>query len=698
MSLLKLSASRLAQCFVHGDYYAIEGKDDYLMLHTKYLTETVPFFAWDGKCHIMRGLLWGTLNITVYPENKPAKTLSVYGLPWQTLTSFAKQLTAQYQAWLSSQKQEFTAVEPLLLTLVDEINNGDGFLRVTDLHFWQQQVAAIFQQKNSTQHVLASLNPEWSPLLFQWIEQGEAMREARNQAWTERELERHATWFDNIESSPLNLSQRNAVLMDENYNLLLAGAGSGKTSVLMAKVQYLISNQHILPERILMLAFGKKAQLEISERLAMAKIENVSVATFHGFASTLIKQVTGLAPVLSSLATDEESKMHWFSLTISQSFAQPAMEKRWLTHLSQWKIPGLTSEKSLKEQVNEPRFHRWFWRLIDLIVQQNLSQAEIKNITQHHPQQQSEAVLLWPLFRCYQKALQAKKELDFNGLILEATQCISRKNAPFSTFEYILVDEYQDISPARLALLDAICAGKQARKPSLFVVGDDWQAIYRFAGSDASLTTDFLTRFPNGVIGYLDMTYRFNSKIGEVANQFIQVNPKQLKKSLNSVIVRKKKAVHVIDSGAVEETLQKLATHVGETKSSVLLIGRNNANKPSVLKKWQQRWSNLQLQYVTAHSSKGLEADYTVILDVNEGTFPAKDRSEGLEKLLLATQDEMEYAEERRLFYVALTRARHICWISTNSSRPSPFIIELCQNDYDVNVKLKKKALSRDKQ
>lgn len=694
---MKLSATRMAQFVVQGDYFSVQANESHLILNAKHLIETVPFSAWDGKCHIIRGLLWGTLRITVFPDNQDSRILCVYGLPWKALKPFAQNLTQQYQTWLLDQKNTFTQVAPLLIALVDEIDHGDGFLRQTDLLNWQQKVDSIFKQNKAYYHILAAVTPPWSSLLHRWLNQGEASRAYRNQQWQTRELERCSFWFDNIESSPLNLSQRKSVLMDENYNLLLAGAGSGKTSVLIAKAQYLISHQDISPTRILMLAFGKKAKQEMSHRLAQANIKDIKVATFHGFASTLIKNITGFAPVLSCLATDEESKMHWLKLSITENLAQVGVEKRWLKHLSQWAIPGLSvgSEQALVVQLNDPRFQRWFWRLLDLILQQNLSLAMIKEITQHGAhQQESELALIWPLIRAYQKELAGKKEVDFNGLIREATKSLSRKNASLAAqFEYILVDEYQDISPSRLALLEALCKAKSERAPSLFAVGDDWQAIYRFAGADVSLTTDFQNRFPDGSIEYLETTYRFNSKIGEVANRFIQVNPKQLNKPLRSLVERNKKAVHVIDSEGVEQEIQKLSDRVGEKESSLLFIGRNNANKPITLGKWQQRWPNLKMQYVTAHSSKGLEADYTFIVDVNEGVFPAKNRQQGLEHLLLATEDEMEYAEERRLFYVALTRARHECWICTHSNKVSPFITELCQYGYCVNVKLAKKTM-----
>ncbi|WP_269748166.1 3'-5' exonuclease [Enterovibrio coralii] len=288
----------------------------------------------------------------------------------------------------------------------------------------------------------------------------------------------------------------------------------------------------------------------------------------------------------------------------------------------------------------------------------------------------------------------ASKTYDFEGLIREATKLLSKKSATFGAkYDHVMVDEYQDISPSRMALLEAVCGGKRDRAPSLFAVGDDWQAIYQFAGADIRLTTEFLQRFPNGVIRYLDTTYRFNSQIGAVANAFIQANPAQLEKPLNSVAVQKKKAVSLIGEDDIQSALEKVAKEVGDKSASVMFIGRNNANKPDQFATWQSDWPSLQLSYVTAHASKGLEADYCFIVDVNDGVFPAKSRAEGLEAALLSTDDTFEHAEERRLFYVALTRARKACWVCCHPEKPSVFVIELAR-DYPVVSKLSRKALA----
>ncbi len=140
--------------------------------------------------------------------------------------------------------------------------------------------------------------------------------------------------------------------------------------------------------------------------------------------------------------------------------------------------------------------------------------------------------LMAPMLKAWKTALKEENAVDFSGLIHQAI-IILEKGRFVSPWKHILVDEFQDISPQRAALLSALRA--QNKHTSLFAVGDDWQAIYRFSGAQLSLTTAFHHYFGEGDRSDLDTTYRFNARIGEIANRFIQQNPHQLTKPLNSL-------------------------------------------------------------------------------------------------------------------------------------------------------------------
>ncbi|MBE8432505.1 UvrD-helicase domain-containing protein, partial [Leptospira interrogans serovar Pomona] len=156
-----------------------------------------------------------------------------------------------------------------------------------------------------------------------------------------------------------------------------------------------------------------------------------------------------------------------------------------------------------------------------------------------------------------------------------------------SPWKHILVDEFQDISPQRAALLEAL--RKQNSQTTLFAVGDDWQAFYRFSGAQFSLTTAFHKTFGEGELCHLDTTYRFHSRIGDIANRFVQKNPNQLKKPLKSLTPGDKKAVTLLDESQLDALLDKLSGYAKEDER-ILVLARYHHLKPASLQKAATRW------------------------------------------------------------------------------------------------------------
>ncbi len=351
----------------------------------------------------------------------------------------------------------------------------------------------------------------------------------------------------------------------------------------------------------------------------------------------------------------------------------------------------------MEQQAENEQLQAWIWRHIELLGQSSLGkEALIEEIQNNNnpamrPRMKSELELLWPCYQAYLQHLKVKKQIDFNSMIDVATKYV--KEGKFtSPWRFIMVDEYQDISPQRLALIEALCEQQPEGQstPTLFAVGDDWQAIYRFAGADVNLTTDFEGRFGSSHITELSTTYRFNSMIGEVANLFIQQNPSQIKKDLTSFTKQSKKAVTLLDSDLMLQDLTRLAKLYENKETTVLILGRNNKQRPAKLDDWKAQWPQLNLEYMTCHASKGREADYVFIVDVNKGIFPSPDRETGLAAVMQPRTENYTDAEERRLFYVALTRARKHVWVCANSHNTSSFVNELIDDKYPVNNKIKR--------
>ncbi len=301
--------------------------------------------------------------------------------------------------------------------------------------------------------------------------------------------------------------------------------------------------------------------------------------------------------------------------------------------------------------------------------------------------------LLQPIFDAYCQYLPAHNEIDFNDMINLAAEYV-RQGKYTNPYKYVIVDEYQDISKARFTLLDCL---RKSRNYELFCVGDDWQSIYRFAGSDVGYILDFSKYWGASEISKIETTYRFSQKLIEISGGFIMQNPAQIKKS-----IRGEKEDCGFPLGEISGYTDKYAIEFMAQKlndipkgSSVFFIGRYSFdaklldgcslfmcqynNISGLVDVKSKSRPDLKISFLTAHKSKGLQADYVFIIN-NKNTkvgFPSKIQNAPILDLLLENYDQYPYAEERRLFYVALTRAKKKVFIVTVNGKESEFAVEL---------------------
>lgn len=328
----------------------------------------------------------------------------------------------------------------------------------------------------------------------------------------------------------------------EHSLLVLAGAGSGKTSVLVARAGWLLTRGEASADQILLLAFGRKAAQEMDERIReRLHTDEITARTFHALALYIIQQGSKKVPALSELENNTAARLTLLTQTwvqqCSEKKAQAKGWRQWLEEELSWHLPegNYWDDEALQRRV-APRLDRW----ISLMRMHGGAQAEMIASAPDEIRDlfAKRIKLMAPLLKAWKSALKEENAVDFSGLIHQAINVLE-KGRFISPWKHILVDEFQDISPQRAALLAAL--RKQNTQTTLFAVGDDWQAIYRFSGAQLSLTTAFHHYFGEGDLCALDTTYRFNSRIGEVANRFIQQNPSQLAKPLNSLLAGDKK-------------------------------------------------------------------------------------------------------------------------------------------------------------
>ena len=682
-----------------------------------------------------------------------------------------------------------------------------------------------------------------------FLEDPDRAREKANEVFVEKELVESRALFDRIEARPLTEEQRRAVVIDDHRNLVVAAAGSGKTSVIAAKAGWLIRRGFRRPSELLLLAFTRSARKEMEERLyrrlGADAASGVAVRTFHGLGTSIIGQAEGRRPSLARVAEDgnaltDQIKDIMVELLDDRKFSR--ILRKWFQEMStpyrsvhEFDCPGEYHDYMRKHEIRslqgekvksceeceianflhlngigyryeadyehdtatpekrqyKPDFHlpdhgiyiehfgidkegntapyvdrdRYLnsmkWKrelharhgtvLIETFSHENTDGGLLSNLAEKLaargialspiPDDQVFAVLekqgridlftrlvvtflhhfksnrlsfsdlhdlaggqsdpgrataflsvFRPICEHYQKHLDDAGEIDFHDMISRAAILVElgRYRSPYG---YILVDEFQDISPGRARLLKALLDMSSSNQ--MFVVGDDWQAIYRFAGSDMAVMRKFEEYFGEFHRSDLGITFRCSDRITETANRFLLRNPEQIRKTVRAIRKVDRPGVHIgfsrrNDNFLSKEVLDRIAEDSGryDGKSDVLVLGRYRHLRPGNLVELNRRFSSLAFSWKTIHGSKGLEADYVIVVGLCSGKygFPSEIEDDPLLRLVLGNPECHPNAEERRLLYVALTRARRHAYLLAEGGRRSSFITELLESGNDIGV------------
>ena len=289
-----------------------------------------------------------------------------------------------------------------------------------------------------------------------------------------------------------------------------------------------------------------------------------------------------------------------------------------------------------------------------------------------------------PVYERYISALSDSNQIDFTDAILQATE-ICRASHPVE-YDYIIVDEFQDISVDRYNFLKVLREGNPPAK--LYCVGDDWQSIYRFSGSDMALFNQFPEYFGATEINKIETTYRFGEPLVSLSSYFIQRNKAQIQKDIHSFNSEMKTELefYSYDRRDYCNMIGQLVASIPSDKS-IFLLGRYSFDDYYLSFMYQSikegnRFfyviGGRKIEFLTVHKSKGLEADYVILLQCNKDTygFPSLVSDDPVLNYVLTKSDQFPYGEERRLFYVAITRAKMKTFVLYDKRFPSVFVDE----------------------
>ena len=322
------------------------------------------------------------------------------------------------------------------------------------------------------------------------------------------------------------------------------------------------------------------------------------------------------------------------------------------------------------------------------------------------------------IYNDYEAYLLKIKKIDFNDMINKASDCIV-KNGLNLPYKYIIVDEYQDTSFTRYNLLRNICDNIGAK---IMVVGDDWQSIYSFSGCDVNIFTKFDNFFDVCETRYVEKTYRNSQQLIDASSNFVMKNPDQSRKELKSSKSLECPIKIVKFDNDFDEILKFeliIKNIINQSKfenKKILILGRNNKDIFNLLKNFNveneygkrkfeilgdedklrrnkfvkivyRESPDVNIEYRTVHQSKGLECDNVILINLKNwrAGFPNKMVDDPVLNFVKRNGDSFSYAEERRLFYVALTRTKNNVYLLAPYFKSSVFIQEL---ENDVNVEL----------
>ncbi len=470
-------------------------------------------------------------------------------------------------------------------------------------------------------------------------------------------------FFKDINGYPLDHEQQEAAMSPYKFNLILAGAGSGKTLTMIGKIKYLLEVKKIPPEEIICISFTNEAVNSLKQKINNDKIK---VFTFHKLAIYLLEQ----EDIYYEIVTED-----YLSQIIDQFFQEPS----WPDYLKKQiqKFYKIRDTKKIMTSPNYQKNKKIILSFINLYSAHNLTKEDLKPLLRN--KKNDFLFIIYGILVYYEQKKAENHYFDFDDLIKKACLLYQNKTLPFKE---IIIDEFQDTSLLRLELIQTI---ENCSHANLTVVGDDFQSIYKFSGCDLDIFLNFQKLFPGAVCYRIQTTYRNSNELIKIAGDFVMKNKAQMPKELKSNLSLKH-PIKIIRYFNRYKALIKAIKDIPE--GNILILGRNNFDLYKFIPKEKITWlqngyftissSNRSLRYLTIHKSKGLESDQVIIINLENDVFgfPSQQKNHYLLNNITKAETFL-YEEERRLFYVALTRTKNYCYLLVPYFKPSVFALEI---------------------
>ena len=465
-------------------------------------------------------------------------------------------------------------------------------------------------------------------------------------------LTMYKNYFDNLyinvdSNIRLDINQRVAILTNSKNELIIAGAGSGKTTTIAAKIKFMVEILKIDPKSILLLSYTNDSVNDIKKIIVKKFKINVKIITFHKFAILLLGNVKNIDK----------------SIPVNNVLKEYNVKKRLYLYMFLWLFYNLSINDI---RIKNSKFEQQF----------SLFQTDCNKYKYEKLKLKNNFKSLIFKKRCEEYFSNIKDNyLTFDSLIYEATKLNNYNNH----FKYILIDEYQDISNLRFNFIKKYI---QVENSNLMCVGDDWQTIFSFASSNINNILNFNNNFNDTKLLKITNTYRNSQELIDIVGRFIMRSDIQIKKRLKSN-KHLENPIELIEYNNKGEEIKKISEIIElliDKKIAILLRYKfdiydiiDNQNFKIVNNKLIYCKNEKEIYYYTIHASKGLGFDYTIIINHKKGYygFPPQRINNSF------FEEESAILEERRIYYVALTRTKNKVYLIYPKHKKSVFLKEI---------------------
>ena len=468
--------------------------------------------------------------------------------------------------------------------------------------------------------------------------------------------------LDFVNGYSLDKYQRRIVLADEDQAIVIAGAGTGKSLTIVGKVLYLVKEKNVSASDILCISLTNEAVNNLKNNFKDRYNLDIDVFTFHKLALNIL-DYNGISYEIVPSKYLDYLVDYFFDKMYVDSFFRDVLIK-------------LLGNYNDKDIINLKKLIKTF---INLYKGNGYSVSYFLTILDKLKYKKSRylVLIIFNVYLYYYDKLRSDSLIDFSDMINLSYEVLVKYHY-FKKYKYIIIDEYQDTSLVKFKLIRELVKVCDAK---LLVVGDDFQSIYRFTGCNLDVFLHFLDYFKYGKMFYLVNTYRNPQELIDISGKFICKNKKQVRKKLVSNKHINNPVIVYVKNNKVE-ALKDALNYIGN--KDIMVLGRNNFDINSYiddsfkLEDGLYKYRNIHFRYLTMHKSKGLESEVVVIINAVDSLFgiPCKIKDEKILKYVNNTRDYYLYEEERRLFYVGLTRTKSRVYILT-TDKQSIFVKEI---------------------